>query len=142
MSTYHYNNLKNDLLDKAMHELGVGTTRNMDSVITGIFFPSLRCTSYTWSERINLWKGKALSRNFKGVKSAGFNAWEDVAAIQIPIYFLAGKYDYTCNFDLQKEYYEYITAPVKEFYVFENSAHSPIYEEPNKAAEILAKIKK
>ena len=35
-----------------------------------------------------------------------------------------------------KDYYDNITAPVKEFYMFENSAHSPIYEEPNKAAEL------
>ena len=35
------------LLDTAMHELGVGTTRDMNSVISGIFFPSLRCKAYT-----------------------------------------------------------------------------------------------
>lgn len=49
------------LRDTAMHELGVGTTRDMDSVISGIFFPSLRCRAYTWRERINLWSGKVLS---------------------------------------------------------------------------------
>lgn len=128
------------LRDKAMHELGVGTTKDMSSVITGIFFPSLKCTSYTLEERINIWRGKAFSNRFKGVKSTSFNAFEEVASIQIPIYFLAGKYDYTCNFGLQKEYYEFITAPKKEFYVFDNSAHSPIYEEPGAAAEIIGMI--
>lgn len=129
------------LRDKAMHELGVGTTRDMDSVITGIFFPSLRCKAYTWKERINIWKGKALSNSFEVVKdSTGFNATEAVSEIQVPIYFLAGKYDYTCNFELQKEYYESITAPKKEFFVFENSAHSPIYEEPDRSAEIMKRI--
>lgn len=131
------------LRDNAMHDLGVGTTRDMDSVITGIFLPSLKCTSYTWGERINIWKGKILSNRFRVVKdSTGFNAWEDVASIQVPIYFLAGKYDYTCNFELQKKYYEYIKAPAKEFYIFENSAHSPIYEEKDKAAEVLEMIVK
>lgn len=129
------------LRDTAMHELGVGTTRNMDSVITGIFFPSLKCTSYTWGERVNLWRGKALSNRFEVVNdSTGFNAWEDVTSTQVPIYFFAGKNDYTCNYELQKKYYEYITAPVKEFYVFENSAHSPIYEEPDKSSEIFRMI--
>ncbi|MDO4188236.1 MAG: alpha/beta hydrolase [Lachnospiraceae bacterium] len=126
------------LRDSAMHELGVGTTRDMDSVITGIFLPSLRCTAYTWGERINLWRGKIMSNRFSVVKdSNGFNAWENVDSVQIPIYFFAGKYDYTCNFELQKEYYEYIKAPAKEFYVFENSAHSPIYEDPERATEIF-----
>ena len=36
------------LRDTAMHKLGVGTTRDMDSVIKGIFFPSLKCKAYTW----------------------------------------------------------------------------------------------
>lgn len=128
------------LRDQAMHELGVGTTRDMNSVITGIFFPSLRCRTYTWGERINIWRGKALSNHFKGLKSTEFNAWDEVESIDIPIYFFAGKYDYTCNFELQREYYEYIKAPVKEFYIFGDSAHSPIYEEPSKAADIFKMI--
>lgn len=127
------------LRDTAMHDLGVGTTRNMDSVISGIFLPSLRCTAYTWGERINLWKGKIKSNEFPVVNdSTHFNAWEEVVSIDVPIYFLAGRYDYTCNYELQNKYYEYITAPIKELYIFENSAHSPVYEEPGKAAEIFS----
>lgn len=129
------------LRDTAMHELGVGTTRDMDSVITGIFFPSLRCKAYTWQERINLWRGKGLSAQFPVVNdSTHFNAFNEVPSLQIPIYFFAGKYDYTCCFDLQYEYYEQIDAPIKEFYVFENSAHSPIFEEPEEAAKLFEEI--
>lgn len=129
------------LRDQAMHELGVGTTRNMNSVITGIFFPSLKCKSYTWGERINLWKGKIQSNNFPvSNDSTNFNAWKEVEAVDVPIYFLAGRYDYTCNYELQKKYYEYINAPAKEFYIFEGSAHSPIYEEPSNAEDILKMI--
>ena len=129
------------LRDSAMHDLGVGTTRDMNSVITGIFLPSLKCTSYTWKERMNIWKGKILSNRFSVVKdSTGFNAWKDVPSIKIPIYFFAGKYDYTCNFELQKKYYESIDAPVKEFFIFEGAAHSPVYEKPDRAAEIFEKI--
>lgn len=129
------------LRDTAMHELGVGTTRDMDSVITGIFFPSLRCKAYTRQERINLWRGKGLSVQFPVVKdSTHFNAFSEVPSLQIPIYFFAGKYDYTCCFDLQYEYYEQVDAPIKEFYVFENSAHSPIFEEPEEAAKLFEEI--
>jgi hypothetical protein len=30
-----------------------------------------------------------------------------------------------------------LRAPIKGFYTFENSAHSPIFEEPDKAQQIL-----
>ncbi len=129
------------LRDTAMHELGVGTTRDMNSVITGIFFPSLRCKVYTWQERINIWRGKAFSTQFPVVEdSIRFNAFDEIASLQIPIYFFAGKYDYTCNYDLQYEFYEQVEAPIKEFYTFENSAHSPIFEESEKALELIEKI--
>ena len=129
------------LRDNAMHDLGVGTTRDMESVITGIFLPSLRCKAYTWWERINIWRGKAISRNFPVVQdSITFNAFEEVPSLQIPVYFFAGQYDYTCCYSLQKEYYEKVEAPRKEFYTFENSAHSPVYEESERAVQILSNI--
>lgn len=129
------------LRDTAMHDLGVGTTHDMNSVITGIFFPSLKCRAYTWQERINIWRGKAVSANFPVVADTlRFNAFDDITALQIPIYFFAGQYDYTCCYSLQKEFYEQMDAPVKKFYVFENVAHSPIYEDSEKAGECLQEI--
>lgn len=129
------------LRDNAMHDLGVGTTHNMRSVITGLFFPSLRCAAYTWKERINIWRGKLRSNNYSVVDELSqFNAFESVSALQIPIYFFAGQYDYTCCYSLQKEYYEKIEAPIKQFFDFENAAHSPVYEYPEEAKEYLQNI--
>lgn len=126
------------LRDNAMHDLEVGTMHDMNSVITGIFFPSLRCTVYTPMERINIWRGKSfLQKTAVASESFHFNAFEEVPSLDIPIYFLAGIYDYTCCYSLQKEYYEQIQAPVKSFYTFENSAHSPLFEERDRAIDIL-----
>lgn len=127
--------------DTAMHELGVGTMRDMHSVITGIFFPTLRCRDYKVNERLDIWRGKAFVRDARVVTDGSrFNAFESVPRLQIPIYFLAGRYDLTCCYSIQHEYFEAVKAPVKEFYTFENSAHSPLYEEPEKAIQIIKKI--
>ena len=127
--------------DKAMHELGVGTCRDMNSVITKIFFPSLRCTAYTPAERINIWIGKNFAFNTQiQADVLSYNSFEDITEIAIPVYFFGGLYDYTCCYSLQKEYFAVLSAPEKEFYTFENSAHSPLFEEPEKAREILAQI--
>lgn len=136
-NTYFSSSLRDD----AMHDLGVGTTRDMDSVIYDIFFPSLKCRAYTWSERINIWRGKIASNDFPVCNdSRVFNAFEEVPELQLPVYFFAGKYDYTCCYSLQKKYFDMVKAPQKEFYTFEESAHSPVYEEPDKAAELLNNI--
>ena len=71
-----------------------------------------------------------------------FNAFVDVPELKIPVYFIVGEHDYTCCASLQKEYCESINAPKKKIYIFENSAHSPIYEEYQRGKEVIAEIKK
>lgn len=126
------------LRDKAMHGLGVGTTRGMTSIITGIFFPSLACKEYTFTEKLNLWRGKA--------KAGVHPLWKTILAtdlsrqvpeLDIPVYFFHGKYDYTVSYTLAKDYFEKLKAPVKGFYTFSQSAHSPMFEEPEKMQMIL-----
>ena len=130
---------KSSFRDKVMHELGIGTMRNMKSVITGVFIPVWLCKAYTLKEKINIWVSK-----LKFAKKARFidelfemNILEMFPKLEIPIYFFSGKYDLTVNFDLSKTYLERLQAPLKGFYTFENSAHSPLFEEPEKAAGIL-----
>ncbi len=122
--------------DYAMHDLGIGTMHNMRNVITGIFIPSLLFREYSITEKINLWKGKAGS----GISII----WDEIishdlskenTAFKIPVYFLHGIYDYTCSYELAKEYFDKISAPEKGFYSFNNSAHSPIFEELKNASE-------
>ncbi len=126
------------LRDGAMHSLGIGTTHDMRSVISGIFLPSLMFREYTVREKFNLWRGKSQS----GVSSI----WNEITTtdlsmqvteFEIPVYILAGRYDYTVNYDLQKDYFMKINAPKKGFYTFENSAHSPLFEEPESFIEIM-----
>jgi pimeloyl-ACP methyl ester carboxylesterase len=126
------------LRDQAMHELGIGTTHDIRSVITGIFLPSLTFREYTLTEKISLWRGKSKS----GVASLwdeilSTNLMEKLPEIDIPVYFFSGIYDYTVSYTLSKEYLEKIRAPLKGFYTFENSAHSPLFEEPEKTQQIL-----
>lgn len=126
------------LRDDAMHSLGIGTTHTMRSVLTGIVLPSLTNREYTLIEKINLWRGKARS----GVSPL----WEamlatdlstQVAELKTPVYFFEGRYDYTCSYTEARAYFESLKAPVKGFYTFEQSAHSPIFEEPERAVRIL-----
>ncbi len=126
--------------DIAMHRLGVGTTHDMKSVITGIFFPSLKCREYTLSEKVNMWVGKSRS----GISIVWANIMdtdlsEKVTELKIPAYFFEGVYDYTCSYEEAKIYFEKLKAPVKGFYIFDKSAHSPFFEEPDKMQKIIRK---
>ena len=126
------------LRDGAMHSLGMGTTHDMKSVLSGIFLPSLTNREYTLGEKINLWRGKiraGVSVVWKTMLATDLT--KRVSELDLPVYFFQGIYDYTCSYTLAKDYFLKLRAPVKGFYTFEWSAHSPIFEEPERVRKIL-----
>jgi len=127
--------------DRMMHEAGIGTIRTIDSVITGIFLEVMRNREYTVTEKVNIWRGKAFAKKTKLYEEL----WQcdlskTLTQVDVPIYFFIGAYDYTVNRYLSAAYLEKIQAPEKHCYLFENSAHSPIFEEPDRANAILQEI--
>jgi len=126
------------LRDAAMHSLGIGTTPDMKSVITGIFLPSLKSSEYTFMEKLNMWRGKSRA----GISIVWSNMLTTdlsvvIPELKIPVYFIEGIYDYTCSYSEAKSFFEKLKAPVKGFYTFQNSAHSPFFEEPEKMQRII-----
>jgi pimeloyl-ACP methyl ester carboxylesterase len=125
--------------DKSMHELGIGTMHTMKSVFTGVFIPVWMCKAYTLNEKVNIWKSK-----FSFIKKTKLidqlfatDITTQVPKLEIPVYFFSGKYDLTVNIDLCRAYFEKLDAPVKGFYTFLDSAHSPIFEEPQRFRKIM-----
>jgi pimeloyl-ACP methyl ester carboxylesterase len=60
-----------------------------------------------------------------------------VPRLDIPVYFFSGKYDLTVNHKLSKAYLTKLLAPLKGFYTFNQSAHSPLFEEPELVRRII-----
>lgn len=52
-------------------------------------------------------------------------------SLDVPVYLLLGKHDYNCATALGTEWLEKLNAPKKELVLFDNSAHSPQWEEPD-----------
>jgi pimeloyl-ACP methyl ester carboxylesterase len=124
--------------DVAMHRLGIGTMHEMRSLVTGLLLPSFLFREYTLVEKVTLWRAKAHS----GISAV----WDTmvttdlrqrVTELAMPVYFFHGRHDYTVNYTLAKSYFDGLKAPVKGFYTFESSAHSPMFEEPDKMNRIL-----
>lgn len=77
----------------------------------------------------------------KGVKSSGAALWHEQKnydarqrhpSIEAPIVMLMGRHDKVISPMLGVEYFEMLIAPQKELIWFENSAHGPPFEEPEK----------
>jgi pimeloyl-ACP methyl ester carboxylesterase len=123
--------------DAAMHRLGVGTTRDMKSVVTGVFVPVWRTPDYTIAEKIAVGRGKSFSRGVMWDEFQATDLTSKVRELEVPAYFCHGRYDLTCSYVLARDYFAELRAPVKGFYTFEQSAHSPAFEEPGRFRRIL-----
>jgi pimeloyl-ACP methyl ester carboxylesterase len=124
--------------DYAMHDLSVGTMRGMRDIVTGIFIPSLLFTELTLGEKLGLWRAKAasgVSALWRGMTEVDLA--KESARFEVPVYFMHGEMDYTVSHPLAKAYFDAIEAPDKAFFSFPNSAHSPIFEEPEACLRIL-----
>lgn len=132
---------KSSLRDQYMHELGIGTMHQMKSVFWDIFIPVWTCKAYTLKEKINIWKSKfsflPKTNLINEMLETDFTS--TIPALEIPVYFFSGKYDMTVNIKLSKAYLNTLQAPLKGFYTFSNSAHSPLFEEPELVRQIIEK---
>jgi pimeloyl-ACP methyl ester carboxylesterase len=130
---------KSKIRDQYMHELGIGTMHKKMSIFWDIFIPVWTCKAYTIKEKINIWKSKLTflpkTNLIKEMLETDFTI--KVPKLEIPIYFFSGKYDLTVNIDLSKAYLKKIETPLKGFYTFNNSAHSPLFEEPELVRQII-----
>jgi fermentation-respiration switch protein FrsA (DUF1100 family) len=57
------------------------------------------------------------------------NLFNDIDSMKIPVYIFQGKHDYQTPYSVAKEFYDQLNATHKEFFTFENAAHSPIIED-------------
>jgi proline iminopeptidase len=59
---------------------------------------------------------------------------------KVPVYYFAGRHDHNTMASMAETYFKTITAPKKEFFWFENSGHSPQWEEPSLFNQRLLQI--
>ena len=95
---------------------------------------------YTIKEKINFFRGADFSIELLFGTLTNDNLFESAPKFDVPFYVAHGIYDYMVSYTLAKKYIDFIDAPKKRFYTFDNSAHSPNMEEPEKFVRIVREI--
>ena len=62
----------------------------------------------------------------------------EVPEVAVPVYFAAGRYDHLAPIEVSRAYFDRLVAPSKKWIWFEESAHFPQWEEPEKFHALLA----
>lgn len=98
------------------------------------------CREYRITDKINYLRGMQLAKIYLWNTILETNMFRAVPSQQIPVYMIHGISDYQTSYQVAKEYFDSLQAPVKKFFTFENSAHSPVFEEPKKFNGIMKEI--
>ncbi len=125
---------------EAMAKYGVGIIHRKYSMIWDMSMSVMRFKGYTLKEKCNYVVGNAYSykRLFKDVLYSVLS--DDVPRVGIPVHVVHGRYDMQVNHDLAKAYIERLDAPEKGFYTLEDSAHSPMLEEPKRFMQLMREV--
>jgi pimeloyl-ACP methyl ester carboxylesterase len=131
-------------IDKMMKERKY-VTRYGGAVKNGNFYAEavkalFNCREYSFRDKINYMKGMKFTLKYFWELVMKTDLFHDIPSQQVPVYIMQGTSDYQTTYIVAREYFDSLKAPVKQFFSFENSAHSPIFEEPEKFEKILKEI--
>lgn len=85
-------------------------------------------------------KGMAFCQNALIPELNSFNLFQMVTKIEVPVHFIQGQLDAIAPPVKGREYYEFLQAGKKTFTLFEKSAHTPQYEEPEKFSNLVKSL--
>ena len=90
----------------------------------------LHSREYNLADRINVFRGLLGSMNLLWPQLLKVNLFESVPELKIPVFIVAGRFDYEVPSEVAARYFDALRAPSKELVWFERSAHMPPFEEP------------
>ncbi|MBN2224669.1 MAG: alpha/beta hydrolase [Deltaproteobacteria bacterium] len=96
---------------------------------------------YTIFESLNIKKGLKFSLTNIWPDEVRTDLFTQIPKVDIPVYFAVGRHDWNTPFEITEEYFNILKAPKKELVWFENSGHSPCYEEPDKFNLLIERVK-
>ncbi len=120
-------------------QFGGGVTREMTGMWPVIKMV-LDTKEYTFGDKLNFMRGSMFSLEQLWPEVLEKNLNNDIDSMQVSVYIFQGKFDYQTPYSVAKDFYDQLKAPKKDFFPFENSAHSPLMEEPDKFNDLLKMI--
>ncbi|MEK3921669.1 MULTISPECIES: alpha/beta fold hydrolase [Paenibacillus] len=95
---------------------------------------------YNGLDMIRFYSGMFSSQDILLKEAFDQNLPDIVDHLEIPTYFVTGKYDYMTTANAARDYFDVLNAPIKDFIVFNESAHYPQFEEKEEFVKWLNEL--
>jgi pimeloyl-ACP methyl ester carboxylesterase len=102
---------------------------------TGLFAPE-----YTLFDALNVKRGADLVAREMDYDVSPKPLEGEILDFDVPVFFFLGRYDYNTPSQLAAGYLDRLRCPLKELVWFENSAHFPFFEEPDRFHTEMVRI--
>ncbi len=136
-----YNNIVSDTMTQRKWLDKYGGVERKVNTVNDIILSSIFAPEYSGIDGLKLALGSKFTADTLWGHNEDVDFIRDLPEVKVPIYFCAGRYDYNTPSVLIEKYYNNIVAPEKAFIWFEESAHFPHFEEPEKFAQVAKQIK-
>ena len=126
---------REELLFRAGSELH-GRTSFLPLVLSG-----LKATEYNLVDTMNVAKGSSFSSRHMRYDVASGPLLSTEVAFTVPVAMVMGRHDMVTPVTLAEAYFAALAAPDKVWYLFDESAHFPFYEEPVAFTNVMRELK-
>lgn len=97
----------------------------------------LFCREYTLADKIHYGLGAQKTVRDLWPVVVDTDLFKQAAAVEVPYYLFQGVHDYQTPYGIARRYFQHLKAPQKALFTFAESAHSPIFEEPDRFMHYL-----
>lgn len=101
-------------------------------LIPSLLIPMIRMEGYSLTDIPGYVQGALYLSDVMWPQVVARDYDESIPALTMPVLMTTGRHDYNTPFALARQWYDKLQCPRKEWVWFEDSAHSPIKEEPEK----------
>ncbi len=136
-----YKNIVKDTMTQRKWLEKYGGVERKVNTLNDIILSSIFSPEYTGIDGLKFALGSKFTADTMWGHNVDVDFIRDLPEVKVPIYFVAGRYDYNTPSILIENYYNHIIAPEKEIIWFEESAHFPHFEEPENFAQLAIQIK-
>jgi pimeloyl-ACP methyl ester carboxylesterase len=120
---------------------GVATNTNRNGLLRSLFVSLLRSPDYSVADIVRSARGVIRTQAALLPDLANTDLVRTVPRLDVPIVLAQGRHDQVAPGAAAQRFYDALTAPSKQLVWFENSAHMPHLEEPDKFRDLLMKVR-
>ena len=115
------------------------TNETYAAVVRGLLTSLVRSSDYSLGDVLRTVRGITVTQAALLPEMATLDLVTSVPRLDVPVLMVQGRLDQVAPGDAAQRYASLLEAPSKELVWFENSAHTPHLEEPEKYRELLMK---